>query len=73
MPETKTIKVISPADGSSLGEVKVFTLEEAHQAMDRAHTAQEKWEKVPIKERVKRAKALEGVPDGKRLMKSANC
>lgn len=48
---TKTLKCISPVDGSVYAERPVASLEEARAALARARTAQEEWAARPLSER----------------------
>ncbi|MDE0588512.1 aldehyde dehydrogenase family protein [Halocynthiibacter sp. C4] len=49
---SKTVKCISPIDGSLYAERPVLSPEEAKAAVARARTAQAEWAKRPLKERV---------------------
>ncbi|PRX32656.1 Acyl-CoA reductase [Meinhardsimonia xiamenensis] len=49
---TKTLKCISPVDGSVYAERPVASLEEAREAVARARAAQEDWAARPLSERV---------------------
>lgn len=48
---TRTLKCISPVDGSVYVERPLATMEEAREAVFRARTAQAAWKKVPVVER----------------------
>ncbi len=48
---TETVKIISPIDGSTFAERKVFEDGAVQAAVDRAHAAQAEWARVPIAER----------------------
>ncbi len=49
---TKTLKCISPIDGSVYAERAVLTLDEAHAKVARARDAQKAWAQRPIQERI---------------------
>ncbi|RMC37270.1 aldehyde dehydrogenase family protein [Paracoccus alkanivorans] len=54
---SKTIKLISPVDGSILVERPVLSAAEARQAVSRAHAAQPEWAALPLTERIARVDA----------------
>lgn len=49
----KRTSILSPIDGSVVGELQVVTKEEIDEVMEKAAAAQAKWEAVPLNERVK--------------------
>lgn len=49
----KTASVYSPVDGSLIGELQVVTEKEIDAVMQKAVTAQKKWEAIPLNQRVK--------------------
>jgi len=49
----KRTSIVSPIDGSVVGELQVVTKEEIDEVMERATAAQAKWEATPLNERVK--------------------
>ena len=49
----KRTPILSPIDGSVVGELQVVTREEIDEVMETAAAAQAKWEATPLNERVK--------------------
>jgi len=49
----KTVEVISPVDGTLVGNLQVTTREEIDACLSRAHAAQSSWEETPLHVRVK--------------------
>ncbi|MDD5711532.1 MAG: aldehyde dehydrogenase family protein [Smithellaceae bacterium] len=50
-PNRRTIEVFSPVDGSKIGDVPSFTVDEALEALERAAVAQKAWAETPIGKR----------------------
>lgn len=49
----KRTSIVSPIDGSVVGEIQVVTTDEIDEALERNVDAQKKWEATPLNERVK--------------------